>query len=88
MFIQGQHSIELLRVALRCVFLTLRYTKMHSSSITEAKLIAVLQTIIEKDGVQDKLRLLALQTLRELAVGGYHTMLLDMSLLSRLLRFL
>jgi hypothetical protein len=44
--------------------------------------------VIEKDGVQDKLRLLAMHTLRELAIGGYHTMLLDMILINRLLKYL
>ena len=34
--------------------------------------------IIEKEGVNDKLKLLALQTLRELALSGYHMMLLDL----------
>ena len=44
--------------------------------------------IIEKEGVHEKLKLLALQTLRELAINGYHTILLEMTLINRLLRFL
>lgn len=38
--------------------------------------------IIEKEGVNDKLKLLALQTLRELALSGYHMMLLDLTLIN------
>jgi len=44
--------------------------------------------IIEKEDAQEKLRLLAMRSLKELAVGGYHTLLLDMTMLSRLLKFL
>lgn len=44
--------------------------------------------IIEKEGVNDKLKLLALQTLRELALSGYHMMLLDLTLINQLLKFL
>jgi hypothetical protein len=80
--------MQLLRVALRCVYQTLHFTKIHSNAITEARMIPVLQMIIEKEGVHEKLKLLALQTLRELAINGYHTILLDMTLINRLLRFL
>lgn len=48
----------------------------------------MLQLIIEKDGIHEKLKLLALHTLRELAISGYHTILLDMTLINRLLKFL
>lgn len=80
--------MQLLRVAMRVVYQTLHNTKLHSNSINEARLIPVLQLVIEKDGVHDKLKLLALHTLRELAVSGYHTILLDMTLINRLLKFL
>lgn len=80
--------MELLRVALRVVYQTLRCTKIHSNAIIEARTISLLQLVIDKDGVHDKLKLLAMQTLRELAVGGYHTMLLDTTLVNRLLKYL
>jgi|688.fasta_scaffold239756_1 hypothetical protein len=44
--------------------------------------------IVEKDGVNDKLKLLALQSLRELAQSGYHMMLLDLTLVNLMLRYL
>lgn len=51
----------------------------------------MLQAILElkpPDGVEiDKMRLVALLTLRELAQGGYHMALLDPSVVNTLLRY-
>lgn len=87
-FVQGQHSLQVLRVALRCVYSTIHFTKVHSNAITEARIVQVLQMIVDRDGLSEKLKLLALQALREFAVSGYHMMLMDLSLINTLLKFL
>lgn len=76
--------------AFRVVYLTLKYTKIHTQAITDNnKIVTVLQLILnEQSAATEKLKLLGLKTLRELAASGYHMVLLDMSLLNLLMRFL
>jgi hypothetical protein len=70
--------------------MTLKSTKIHTQALTENnRIVSVLQVILrEQSSSSEKLKLLGLKTLRELAASGYHMVLLDMSLLSLLMRFL
>ena len=70
--------------------MTLKHSKQHNKDVTESnKVITVLQTILnEQSNADEKLKLLALKTLRELASGGYQLILIDVSLISLLTRYL
>ena len=78
------------QTGLRAVYQTLKFTKIHTMALTEQnRIVAVLQSILSEQSLHhEKLKLLALKTLRELACSGYHMVLLDMSLLSMLMRYL
>ena len=78
------------QTALKMVYLTLKYTKIHTSDVTKSnKIITVLHTILnESSNADEKLKLLALKTLRELAASGYHMVLIDASVISLLTRYL
>ena len=86
-----QTAQETYLTVFRAIYLTLKYTKIHNQNITENnKIITVIQLILSELQTfsNEKLKLLALKTLRELAANGYHMVLLDMSLLSTLMRYI
>ncbi len=77
--------------ALKCVYNTAHACKTHNSTLVQTRQVGVLQAILElkpPDNVEiDKMRLVALLTMRELVQGGYHMALLDPTVVNTLLRY-
>lgn len=74
--------------AIKCIFSTLKATKIHHSTLVQTKIVGVLQAILEWQSADDKMRLYALLSMRELAQGGYHMALLDFTVIATLHKFL
>jgi len=79
--------MNVFQAALKCVYKTVKNTKLHTSDMISVKIINVLQMILEQSA-DEKLKVLALQTLRELAAGGFHIHLVDIQLFNTLFKFI
>ena len=83
--------MEVFRAALRCVYFTLKFTRIHTTNIKDSQIVAVFHLILDSNQISsqipEKLKLLALQTVRELTQTGFH-MMLDPPLISMLMRYL
>lgn len=83
-FQSNLHGPDEYVAALKCIYLTVKATKIHNSTLVQTKVVGVMQAILEWQSADDKIKLIALQSLRELASGGYHMALLDLSVVATL----
>jgi len=84
----SQHSKEVYTAALICFYHTVKSTKIHTNTLIQCKAITLLEAILNWEGADDKMKLLAMQTLREIASGGFHMALLEIPLINTIHRFI
>mmetsp|Transcript_25626 Transcript_25626/g.24919 ORF Transcript_25626/g.24919 Transcript_25626/m.24919 type:complete len:393 (-) Transcript_25626:124-1302(-) len=83
--LQTNQNIMLLHASLKCMYYTVKYSKIHTSYILSLKLVPILQSFIDK-AFDEKMSLLSLLTLKELAVNGFAMTFMDNLLFNSLLR--
>lgn len=66
-FQSNQQGPDEYMAALKCIYLTVKATKIHNSTLVQTKIVGVMQAMLEWQSADDKMKLVALLTLRELA---------------------
>jgi hypothetical protein len=85
--VQTTQNILLLQAALKCIYNTVKFSKIHTNYILQLKLVPLLQTIIDK-AFDEKISLISLQILKELALNGYAMTFMDAMLCNSLVRII
>ena len=63
--------------AIKCIYLTVKFSVFHYDSILNNKILSIVQILLDRNGVDEKIKLLCLKILVEMAINKYQIALLD-----------
>mmetsp|Transcript_13197 Transcript_13197/g.9553 ORF Transcript_13197/g.9553 Transcript_13197/m.9553 type:complete len:176 (+) Transcript_13197:67-594(+) len=85
--LQTAQNPMLLQASVKCIYYSVKYSKVHTQYLLQNKLMAILQQFIDK-AIDEKLCLYSLLVMKELAVNGFAMQFMDNLLFNQLMRII